>query len=205
MPSNYAELLQYPFYKEMEKGALIYVHIPKNAGTSIARALEMPRSGGKPDIKKHYPADQIQMAIDPDLWAKAFRFCFVRNPWDRTFSHYRYRVRKGRIDEESHRDSFEAWLRYEFQERRRAKNNLRPQLHWIRNTEGVVDMSFIGRFERLQEDFAHICDHFQIQASLPHKLASHPKLDYRDQYTEEMAAIVQEFFREDIEYFGYRF
>ncbi|MEL6866385.1 MAG: sulfotransferase family 2 domain-containing protein [Bacteroidota bacterium] len=205
LPRNEEDLQRFPFYKKIGGRDFFFIHIPKTAGTSIARGLKLPKSERSMGIHKHYPVYKIQQAIAPELWKKAYRACFIRNPWDRTFSYYRYRARKGKIDREEHLHSFEAWLKYELVEQRPYKENLRPQIHWLRDQQGQVDMSFIGRFERLEADFRQICEVLGVAVVLPHRTASLPKMDYRMQYTDELAEIVQDFYREDIAYFNYSF
>ena len=96
-------------------------------------------------------------------------------------------------------------LKYELVEQRPYKENLRPQIHWLRDQQGQVDMSFIGRFERLEADFQQLCEVLGVEVVLPHRTASLPKMDYRMQYTDELAEIVQDFYWEDITYFNYSF
>ena len=62
---------------------LIFVHIPKNAGTTIQETFKMEQAGG------HQTALQLQEKY-PLLWESYTSFCIVRNPWDRMVSNYYY-------------------------------------------------------------------------------------------------------------------
>ena len=62
---------------------LIFVHIPKNAGTSIQEKFKMEQAGG------HQTAEQMRTE-NPQLWKDYSSFCVVRNPWDRMVSNYYY-------------------------------------------------------------------------------------------------------------------
>ena len=53
---------------------LIFVHIPKNAGTSIQEKFKMEQAGG------HQTAEQMRTE-NPQLWKDYSSFCVVRNPW----------------------------------------------------------------------------------------------------------------------------
>ena len=64
---------------------VIFIHIPKAAGTSVARALFGAAS-------RHVPYGEYERAT-PDKFRRYFKFSFVRNPWDRKVSLYHY-VRK---------------------------------------------------------------------------------------------------------------
>lgn len=61
---------------------LIFVHVPKNAGTSVLEALEL-------DLSYHRTASN-QAQRTPELWRRYFTFGIVRNPWDRVVSCYEY-------------------------------------------------------------------------------------------------------------------
>jgi hypothetical protein len=66
----------------------------------------------------------------------------------------------------------------------------------------IVD--FIGRYERLTQDFQHICDVLELDTALPHKNPS-SRRDYRTYYNEKSRRLVEEHFKEDIDFFGYTF
>lgn len=63
---------------------------------------------------------------------------------------------------------------------------------------------FVGRHDRLAEDFAVVARTVGLDAELPHLLAS-ARGDYRDFYDERLAAMVGERYRTDAEVFGYSF
>jgi hypothetical protein len=75
------------------------------------------------------------------------------------------------------------------------------QLEWIRDEQGVVVCDCL-RFEFLSADISR---YFAQAIDLPHHNATRQKYDYRDMYTDELAEIVSDVFREDIEYFGFGF
>ena len=66
-------------------------------------------------------------------------------------------------------------------------------------------MNFIGRFERLNEDWARIAKEIDVNPLLPHRNASKRVATYRDYYDDESRAMVQEFYKEDLENFNYEY
>ena len=62
----------------------IFIHINKTGGSSIERALDLRF--------EHMTAREKRVDVGPRRWQTAFKFAFVRNPWARALSHYRYRV-----------------------------------------------------------------------------------------------------------------
>ena len=61
---------------------------------------------------------------------------------------------------------------------------------------------FIGRYERLDEDWEHLRRQFGFDA-LPHLNRSAHR-DYRDAYDPEIARVAAHRFRQDIALFGYQ-
>src|SRR5579863_5494630 len=66
---------------------LIFVHVPRVAGTSIARALYGPR------CTRHYSIRYFK-TVAPEFWARADSFALLRDPFDRFASAYAF-VRGG--------------------------------------------------------------------------------------------------------------
>ena len=117
----------------LEHGFL-FVHVPKNAGTSITTALQpyalparraflvrlVSRIGLLRDVRycqvpRHASLRHAQRLIEPRLFKTMCTFAVVRNPWDRLVSQYHYilQFRGGR----QHRviaslGSFSAFIKY---------------------------------------------------------------------------------------------
>jgi chondroitin 4-sulfotransferase 11 len=74
-------------YNYSEKHNILFVHIPKNAGTSIINSLEMTNT-------EHYPLSVLQGYMDKETFDNAIKIAVIRNPWERMVSYYRYRQLK---------------------------------------------------------------------------------------------------------------
>src|SRR5579863_90564 len=106
----------------------IFIHVPKTAGTSIARALfDAPVSA--------VPYLEYERA-NPSKFRRYFKFCFVRNPWDRLLSAY-FHVREhggwGCEKEEVTRyEDFASFIRYGLTPKNvRAWHHFKPQHYFI--------------------------------------------------------------------------
>jgi hypothetical protein len=64
---------------------------------------------------------------------------------------------------------------------------------------------FIGRFERLQEDWAMVAKKLGVSGLLPHARANPRARHYTEYYTPETRSIIEQKFKVDIETFNYRF
>jgi hypothetical protein len=211
---------------------LLFVHIAKTGGSSIRRVLKrhlrwrdpyaIPmaitgnlaqglryRIPGK--LPRHSKAIMAKEMLAPGFWDELFKFVIVRNPWDLQVSAYHYlkRDKPGLVHD---LPDFDAFVRFKMdrdrQEYRHALDEMSEiQSHYVTDMDGSLIVDFIGRFERLKDDFAEVCRLADLPPmSLPHeKKSTRRKEDYRTYYTAETAELVAAHYAEDIERFGYSF
>lgn len=183
-------------------GPFIFVHITKTAGTSIGNAIGLP-------VKHHLTAKEVIAKIGRTKWNEAYKFTFVRNPWDRVVSLYEYRRRKDKTKIASDNIPFTEWINLTLGQRSDLYyyNNVKsfqPQVDWLKDDEGSITIDFIGKFESIRADFDQIRQTIGTQAELPHLNAT-KRSDYKDYYTDETRKIVANWYHEDIAAFGYKF
>ncbi|MFP7754062.1 sulfotransferase family 2 domain-containing protein [Thermodesulfobacteriota bacterium B35] len=132
-----------------------------------------------------------------------FKFTFVRNPWDRAFSWYK-NVMRDEIHKKNYGITRQLSLT-EFLYRHAGKGMLKSQLYWIKDFKGKISLDYIGRFEKLNNDFQEICKHLNVShAALPHKIRGTGD-DYRKHYDNKSIDIIMEYYREEIKLFNYSF
>jgi hypothetical protein len=197
------------------KHNFVYVGIPRTGTSSIVNyfkgVLDLKLVGGK--------HDPIRIIKDTDGF---FKFSFVRNPWDWCVSRFYRRMHCLTKQKVFYHKEFKDFIlhtqrlrkRYPINRQnlikiRKQHNEVReiiPQLYWITNPKGEIQMDFIGRFENLQNDFDTVMDKIGIERyTLPFKNVSKKKVHYSTYYDEETKAIVSDLYKEDIEYFDYKF
>jgi hypothetical protein len=184
-------------------GSFIFIHINKTGGTSVGRAIGLPS-------KRHLTARQVIELVGAEAWAKAYKFAFVRNPWDRVVSQYVFRVRSNQTRMGEDRIAFKDWIMFTIGERQDPRYFDRPhlflpQVEWLQDHAGQIEIQRIGRFEQLTRDFAEICRDLGIAPAIPHLNRSRGRTHYRDYYDEVTAEVVARWYRADIERFGYAF
>ena len=209
---------------------ILFVHIAKTGGTSIRAALKrlhwtdpyaIPihlvngltrvlkyKTGAK--FPRHAKAVAAYECIGEPFWSDLFKFTFVRNPWDLQVSswHHLRRVPGAPTDQFQ---TFEEFLRYKFDTTRPwvyfFEASRQIQSHYIQDFSGRLLVDFIGRFERLHDDFEEACRLGGFpQIELPHKRHSRErKKDYRVYYDDVTADLVARHYAQDIELFGYGF
>lgn len=154
----------------------IFIHIPRTGGTSMERR-EFLGWGGHETVRDFR---------DKEGFDDAFKFAFVRNPWDRYVSAWSL-LNEGQF--------FDVRITS-------PRIHFRPQHEFICDEDGNVLVDFVGRYETLKADWRYVCD----KLGVPPHLAHHRPGDhqpYREYYTPETWAALAELYATDIELFGY--
>jgi hypothetical protein len=130
-----------------------------------------------------------------------FKFSFVRNPWERLVSLYHYQFGEMLSYNEKFVIPFKEFVKFVF-----SRSNEFYSSQWDFTTDNNLNlMDFIGRFERIQEDFDIICDKIKIpRSTLPHNMKSEHK-HYTEYYNKELEDIVKKEYAIEIEHFNYKF
>ena len=190
------------------KKKLIFLHLGRNGGKSCERAI-WGKTFGNPHrtsllLKERLPAY-------PDF----FSFVIVRNPWDRLVSIYHYYVQGGNKSQPDRaiggvlqRLTFEGFVQAiedpSWPHQDEIGQHLRPQGDYC-TTDGKPMVSFVARFEKLQESFDYVCDKVGMERrTLPHINRSDHK-PYQEYYSAQLKEKVSQLYQEDIEVFGYFF
>jgi hypothetical protein len=217
----------------------LFVHIPKTAGQSIERFFLQrvglswenraplllrpntdPRAGPR-SLAHLTAAEYVELGyLSAEDFARYYKFAFVRNPWERLLSEYRYR------DDYMRRYSFREFVLHGLPPAgwTDAYRHVVPQYDFLHDTQGRLLVDFVGRFERLQADFDRVRERLGIAAAaLPHVNAARrstlkarakrllrgesrrDQTPYTEYYDDETREAVTTLYRKDIDTFGYAF
>jgi hypothetical protein len=195
-----------------DKKRFVYIAVPKTASKSMSIFLG----------QTYHPAPLLYHKGIRDITKERpeirdfFTFGFTRNPFSRLVSIYND-FTKYRIYQYSELDKRDRPLLGEFKNFEDFAINLkdspwhndiffRPQYEFVTYEDGTP-ISFIGKFENLNKDFAKVCDRLNIRSrNLPHfNQGVCDTNKYRDYYSEKSKLAVEELYQKDIEMFNYSF
>lgn len=186
------------------KPKFLFIRIPKTGSTSIGTILNTPTGH---QTLAHFQEKKVQYE---------YSFAFVRNTYTRLVSWYRHQhdheiegFRKW-VKEGCYVDWDTDWIA-SWQD-----NNPMDQMVYIKNKEGKIDIDFIGFFENIEHDYLEACN--QMDITNPPKLTKiiprpfHKKsikttfsYNAREYYDIETKEIVDNLFKEEINYFKFKF
>ncbi len=161
-------------------------------------------------LPRHAKVVAAKELLPKEFFDQLFKFAFVRNPWDLQVSSFHH-IRRERPQYLSGHEDFAAFLRWKLDPERpyqyHIDTSIESQTDYLIDLSGRVVVDFIGRYERLGEDFAEACRRIGMPApALPHqRQARDRQKDYRGYYTDETAELVARYFARDIEILGYGF
>ncbi len=153
----------------------------------------------------HMPGCQVRELIGNETWDQYYRFCAIRNPFDKAVSHFWFimpeqtRRDLGEADFSAVRAAFAGWIR----------GGQLPLDRYIYSIDGVVAVNDFIRHESLRTDMQRVCEAVGV-AWEPERLGKF-KSDKRarrehfsEYYDQKTESVVRNAYRWELEYFGHR-
>lgn len=198
----------------------IFVAMPKTGTHSVRQAL---REHLGPDdieqvglfVNKRFPFDevaqirhghlsvrQVRPYLGDEVCDQYLKFTFVRNPFDRFVSYCAFMTRQHGTFERDPQGTMHKIL---FELRPMDHVHFQPQYTLLVNDAGALEMDFIGRVERMQDDYDALCAKIGIPARALDKVNSSKRGDYRQYYDQALIDGVTALYARDLELFDYQF
>ena len=195
---------------------LIIIPTRKCGGTSIAAALkeylpipyfEMFNMGAMSGYYSDVPDGTKYGVWSDDIMNENDVYIVVRNPYDKMVSNYFYSKKGIKIWKKEY--SFDDFVK-------KVYDNDKQPLNWVTHTR-MSSMDFITwegkiinhktiRFETLLDDFNKLKMKYDLNATLPELNKSRKDTGkYRGYYNDETISYVFQLFKDEIEYFDYKF
>jgi len=196
----------FPYRKYTKKYKCIFIHIPKTAGTSILTIL-----AGNRVFRDHASYYDFQRA-DLVKFESYFKFCFVRNPYDRAVSCYEYLKCGGnQMDDlyfkeliENKYPTFEKFI-LEYLDKDIIHEHVlfKPQYTFVYDCKNQCHIDYIAKYESIDKDFEVICKNLKISVPLP-KINGVDRVSYKNYYTNNLIEEKIHFlYRKDFILFNY--
>lgn len=177
---------------------IIYIHLSKCAGTTIHKALTSKL--------KEVPRQEVNLQEIANNFDEYFSFTVVRNTYSKVLSEYNHEVNSN-----LHTMDFDEWLESVCNRKRidgrvgcfadysNKYNELDQKPFCV--IEGQPYLSYIGRFKNLNDVF----DRLREKAGGKITFAKLNPTSYNKiKMTSNQIQLIEERFREDIEYFGFK-
>jgi hypothetical protein len=194
----------------------IFVWIPRTGGSSVWYTLQPLVPGAQGCIgnpKAQYKGQALvtfghfwlpsvveKGVITQEAVDTAWKFSFVRNPYDRTFSVYKWLLGRNCYPKET---TFAEFLERKI-EPPGYKNHDKfcyhfpsPQVSWLHDVNGRRITNWIGRTDKLNQDWLTLCDYLKVQPPKLKRINLSRKMP--DQYTPELRKIVEMRYKADFE------
>lgn len=195
------------------KKKFVFIHIPKNAGSTI-RTILSPYASSQAGTHFHAGARDLSL---PDIY---YKFAFVRDPWERMVSIYEFTKKRYNETPDAYKHmagynqlnwEFSDWLLKGSMWEGNFKANIIPsvqrrsQEYYVNDEAGNQLVDFIGRVDNFNNDIQTVLNHLGIPAVDIPIINSTSYNDYRSYYTQKEIDFISEHFRWEIGKYGYSF
>ncbi len=179
--------------------AVIFIHIPKTAGTSINSILGLNKLYSPVEIPEpqHLTGKEVKEKVIPALWDNAFKFTIIREPIDKVLSDFAWRLERTdpsiipQFDNSEEGFNQYLWFAYGVIKGNSYKtytySHFRPQYQFIED----VELDKIFKFDNLKE----LEEHFKLY--LPHQNKREIKLN--DVLSKRNEKLIREIYAKDFD------
>jgi hypothetical protein len=198
-----------------KSGNCLFTHISRTAGTTISNRLYLEFTDCTQLLEQHSALVEAINVIADDF-LQLYKFCVVRNPWERMVSWYSLiekttlrgnpePKRLGDPDSKHWRefDSFlESWLRQTAIIDGRSRCKLSQWAQFVDASDEIL-VDKICRFESISTDFKQVCGHLQIPVDNNLRLNQSHFHHYSNYYSQAGRELVETLCFDDIQHLGY--
>lgn len=199
----------------------IFIHVPKNAGTSVSKGLGL-------DLSKHNTVKEYINVLGDKAYDSMLTLAFVRNPFSRFVSLYNY----ARMQESYYHSAInpEKALHGKHMDYDILKNvsideaarllkkgklihnpphtHWNSQCFWLKDNNNNLNVKYLGRFEDIEfhlRNLTQLLDLKTINNLSKMNQSSQKKMEYKHLINLDTRIILEDYYKEDLETFNYDF
>jgi chondroitin 4-sulfotransferase 11 len=196
---------------------LIFIHIPKNAGTSVSKSLGFAKTA-------HHTAEEIQIILTKNIYEAYDSIAIVRNPYSRFMSLFNYAKQEESLYHSSvnpDKSLYGKHLDYELLKnaslddciqllyKGKLKHDLlwnqwRAQSDWIMNKKEKSLVKKIFKMENLNELQIYLNKKYDLTVEFPKANVSN-NTSWEEQNTQHSKELIYNYYKRDFINFGYSF
>ena len=204
-----------------------FVHVPKNAGTSI----EFPfHEYSNPDFKNAKREKGVSILPGGEahhnkwsFWSKfdevknLIPIALLRNPWDRCLSLYTFNLKEsaknlkedwaktdhGRLIKEGFKQSWMPGGFFVDGHGNEVEYNLQTRRAWAQDEDQYSWLDGKGKWFRMEDQMEQFCLYTGL--AYPDRVNTTARGDYRNYYDDELAERIGDLFARDVALGGYKF
>ncbi|MFK5892540.1 MAG: sulfotransferase family 2 domain-containing protein [Pseudomonadota bacterium] len=195
---------------------ILFIHIPKCAGTFIEKHLTPNIQWDKTD-EKHLTMEHSIDKYGLDIVQSYYKFSIIRNPYERLVSFYLYQKRRNeklfdsnlcdtlcRKYRTNYYNNFKDFVfnlqHYEHKLAVWVKNDIASCGYFLNNYHGIK-MDLVIKQENLSDEISLLEEKFHIAFSNQKTNSSPEKYEYKNFYDRDTIAFVRKFYKDDFHHF----
>ena len=194
----------------LQQAGVIFVHVPKNGGTSINNAIYGRFMG-------HFRVSDIER-VRPHLLRSLPSFAVTRNPWARAYSAWNFaragaamndgaQIRTPARYQTAEFESFERFVLEWLPSRNLSREDyvFRPQSQFLLTHRGEIGVRHLGHIENTGSYLPFLEETIGREIKISHLNRTAHTFSYREAYTNEMRDMLARCYSIDLERFNYDF
>lgn len=201
------KIIKQIYVNRYRKKGIIFIHIPKAAGTSITNTIIGKRVG-------HLKAKEVKQVMGEQQYNSYFSFSVTRNPYNRILSAYFYAKNDGgedgviRPNKEYKMNKFSSFKKFVMEwlpskNIYRLDNVFKPQWTYVYD-KNILSVDYLGRLENIKEVEKVLSDKLKKNIYIDHSNKGRNVVEVSKYYDEEMKRMIYNLYKYDFDLLDYR-